>query len=245
MSAARGHARIVAAAVLVAGLLVALATGPAARWTSARAATAVLATPVTVERVRLEPFARRVRIEGLTVHNPPGYGGEPLLTVRRLSVRVEAASLLDETVRLPEVRVDGYVLRVERGAGHTNLDELRRRVMDALGRDPRASRRVLVERLVVRGGRASAPGPFGRRITVPIKDREMRGIGDAERGLTQMELADFVLGLMEPSLRNAVANTDLGGLAKGLFRRGRGDDQAPGPRAPPPSRAAAPAAAQR
>jgi hypothetical protein len=197
-------------------VLTAAAAGPVVRWTAQRAATTVLGAPVTVERAGLDVFGPRLRLEGLVVHNPPGYGAEPLLTVRRLAVRVDVASLLGETVRVPEVQVDGYALRVERAGRRTNLDDLRRRVMETLGREPPSSR-IRVERLVVREGRASAPGPLGRRITLPMKDREIRGIGGTERGLTRSELADLVLGLMEPSLRNAVANADVGGIAKGLL----------------------------
>jgi hypothetical protein len=69
-----------------------------------------------------------------------------------------------------------------------------------------------------RGGQASAPGPFGARIKVPVKDIELKGVGEDKGGLTPIELADFLLDLMDPGLGNAVRNTDVGAMVKGLFK---------------------------
>ncbi len=118
----------------------------------------------------------------------------------------------------PRLRLEGFALGNPPGFGDTNLEALRGRVHEALGRPPRSSRRVVIGRLVFRGGHASAPGPFGARITVPVKDIELSGVGEAKGGLTPIELADFMIDLMDPGLGNAVRNTDVGAMVKGLFK---------------------------
>jgi hypothetical protein len=43
-------------------------------------------------------------------------------------------------------------------------------------------------------------------------------VGEGKGGLTPVELADFLLDLMDPGLGNAVRNTDVGAMVKGLFK---------------------------
>jgi hypothetical protein len=173
---------------------------------------------VTVDRARVGLVGPRLRLEGFALGNPPGFGDEWMLAAERISVRVDPMSLVRGTIRVPEVAVDGFVLRVESAGGRTNLEALRGRVHEALGRPPRSSRRVVIRRLVFRGGHASAPGPLGARISVPVKDIELSGVGEEKGGLTPTELADFLIDLMDPGLGNAVRRTDVGGMVKGLFK---------------------------
>ena len=200
------------------GLLAWLGSGPVVQWLVAREGSRALAMRVTVDRARVGLVGPRLRLEGFALGNPPGFGDERMLAAERISVRVDPTSIVRGTIRVPEVAVDGFVLRVESAGGRTNLDALRGRVHEALGRPHRSSRRVVIGRLVFRGGHASAPGPFGARITVPVKDIELSGVGEEKGGLTPIELADFVLDLMDPGLGNAVRNTDVGAMVKGLFK---------------------------
>ena len=200
------------------GLLAWLGSGPAVQWLVAREGSRALAMRVTVDRARVGLVGPRLRLEGFALGNPPGFGDERMLAAERISVRVDPTSIVRGTIRVPEVAVDGFVLRVESAGGRTNLDALRGRLHEALGRPARSSRRVVIGRLVFRGGHASAPGPFGARITVPVKDIELSGVGEEKGGLTPIELADFMLDLMDPGLGNAMRNTDVGALVKGLFK---------------------------
>jgi len=202
----------------LAGLLAWLGSGPAVQWLVAREGSRALSMRVTLEGARLGLLGPRLRLEGIALGNPPGFGDERMLAAERVSVRVDPASLLQETIRLREVAVDGFVLRVESVDGRTNVEALRGRVHDALGRPPRSSRRVVIHRLLFRGGHASAPGPFGARISVPVKDLEFTGVGEGKGGLTPVELADFMLDLMDPDLGKALGKTDVGALVKGLFK---------------------------
>jgi AsmA family len=207
----------VVAGLAIAGLLAWLGAGPVVRWLVAREGSRALAMRVTVDRAQVGLGGPRLRLEGIALGNPPGFGDEQMLAAEQISIRVEPISLVHGTIRVPEVAVDGFVLRVENAGGRTNLEALRGRLHEALGRSPRSTRRILIGRLVFRGGHASAPGPFGR-IKVPVKDIELTGVGEGKGGLTPMELVDFLLDLMDPGLGNAVRNTDVGAMVKGLFK---------------------------
>src|SRR5207247_9546427 len=138
-----------------------LGWGRPGQWRVGLEGSGALATRVTLHRAHVGLVGPRLRLEGFALGNPPGFGDERMLGAERISVRVDPTSLVHRTIRVPEVAVDGFVLRVESAGGRTNLEALRGRVHEALGRPTRSSRRVVIGRLVFRGGHASAPGPFG------------------------------------------------------------------------------------
>jgi hypothetical protein len=183
----------------------------------ARRASALLGTSVTVAQASVGVFPPRLTLAGLRVANPPGFSALPLLAVERLSVRVEAATLLADTLRVPEVTIDGFEMRVQRSGGRTNVEALRDRVRGAMASSAQSTRRIVIGRLRVRGGRVSAPAFLGRRISAPVRDFELKDVGKEKGGILPGQLADLVLRLMDPSLSHAVHNVDFGAAAKGLL----------------------------
>lgn len=214
----RSRRLIIAVAILAAAGLVSWRVLEwTARWLVVRQADGALDTPVDLDRAAIGVFPPRLQLDGLRISNPPGYGAEPLLVVDRLMVRVEPSTLAADVIRVSEVSVDGFVMRLEREGGRTN-EALRQRVLGQLGGKATSSRRVVIGRLSVRSGRVNAPAPLGRRLIVPVKDIELRDVGRQKDGLTTTELADLAFRLMEPGLRHALRSVDVGGFAKGLFR---------------------------
>ncbi len=71
-------------------------------------------------------FASRVRIEGLTVHNPEGFGEAPLAKVPVIYVDYEAGSLLGDKPRFTEIEVNvAEVSVVKNSVGELNLNRIR------------------------------------------------------------------------------------------------------------------------
>ncbi len=116
-----------------------------------------------------------------------------------------------------EVLIQGALVRVDLRDKRTNLQALHEHALAALAPAPGArSRRVLVRRLRILGARASAPAPVpGQpRLTVPVRDLELRDLG-GENGVTGSQLADLVARLLEPGLANALRSADLGRILGG------------------------------
>jgi uncharacterized protein involved in outer membrane biogenesis len=58
---------------------------------------------VTVDRAQVGIGGPRLRLEGIALGNPPGFGDERMLAAERISIRVEPISLVHGTIRVPDV----------------------------------------------------------------------------------------------------------------------------------------------
>jgi hypothetical protein len=206
----RQAAPLVVGALGVLGLAVALAAGPLSAWTVARSGRAVLDVPVRVAAAwpAWPPLA--VSLRGVVVPNPPGFRAEPALWIGHIRVRVSPQGLLGDPLVVEEIAVSDVLVRVDALDGRTNLQALHQRARRAAGGD--TGRRLLIRRFRVSRARATAaaPGIGGPRVTVPIKDFELRELG-GPRGATHAQLADTVLKLVEPSVANALRRADPAG----------------------------------
>lgn len=87
-----------------------------------RAAAQTLKRPVTVAKVRFNPFTFTATVEGLRVGEP---AGGDWLTLRRLRVNQEVWSLLRHTLTFSEVAVEGLTVQIALDAqGRLNFQDL-------------------------------------------------------------------------------------------------------------------------
>src|SRR5438552_1846265 len=120
------------------GLLAWLGSGPVVQWLVAREGSRALAMRVTVDRHLGHPD--RPANDGGRVHA----NADPLRREHPLvseAGRVPQGEALEAEAGPHEPHpgpVDGFVLRVESAGGRTNLDALRGRLHEALGRPPRS-----------------------------------------------------------------------------------------------------------
>lgn len=172
----------------------------------------VMGVPVSLSASSVRPFAARLELRSLVVANPDGFGESPAVTLDRVSVRLAPRALWRDPLVVDEIVVQGALVRVELRDKRTNLQALHEHALAALATPAGAkSRRVLIRRLRVLRARASAPAPVpGRpRLTVPVKDLELRDVGGAT-GATGAQLADLLARLVEPGLANALRSANLG-----------------------------------
>ena len=178
------------------------------------AGTERLGVLVEVDAVDFELAERRVEVLGIEVSNPPGIEGPPALVVGRLAVtldlgRTSDEGLVVELLELDDVTVtavvDGYsegaftsigriVERSRRGASTARSKE-------AAGADP--GLRVIVERMLVRGGRGALVSPLGS-TEADLPDIRIEGIGGSE-GVSVDELTAEVVARLADQANEAVA----------------------------------------
>jgi uncharacterized protein involved in outer membrane biogenesis len=104
---------VIAALIIVFGIVGALAIPAAARWGLETVASRELGRTVRLDDVSANPYALRVTLKGLTVEGQPGESA-PLLTLREASINASIASLLRLAPVLEAVAVDGLTVNIVR-----------------------------------------------------------------------------------------------------------------------------------
>jgi len=89
-----------------------------------KAASEALGVAVTIKDVDLSVLRGGVGIEGLVVKNPKGYANENLLELGEGRVVVNIGSLLGDTVKIREIKLDGAKLTMEQKGLTNNLKEI-------------------------------------------------------------------------------------------------------------------------
>jgi hypothetical protein len=88
------------------------------------AGTKALNVGVTVQDVDLSIIGGKIGLQNLMIDNPPGYQQQKLLELNDAEVTVQAKSLLGDTVRIEEIKLDGVTLAVEQKGLSNNLQDL-------------------------------------------------------------------------------------------------------------------------
>ena len=143
---------------LFAILLVALLVGRNVWIKHAARAVVKSALGVDLEMAGLDVglFQSRIRIEGLTVHNPPGFGNDPLALIPLIDVDYALGSLFSGTPHCTAIELDVHELVVVKNAqGEINLNRLKA-VMEAghekrnaPAQEPSKPREIQIDRLTL------------------------------------------------------------------------------------------------
>ncbi len=88
------------------------------------AATRALGVGVEIKDVDLSVLKGSVEIEGLKVKNPAGYTYENLLELGRGRIKVSIGSLMGDTVRIEEIKLEGVNLVIEQKMLSNNLQDV-------------------------------------------------------------------------------------------------------------------------
>jgi len=88
------------------------------------AATKALGVGVHIDDLDLSVLKGTLAIENITVKNPPGYTYDNLLQLNTGRLTASVASLLSDTVRIKELKLDGLDLVIEQKTLSNNLKDL-------------------------------------------------------------------------------------------------------------------------
>ncbi len=194
-----------------------------------------LDTPVTIERVRVQPLRARLEIENIRVLNPPGFEAEPAIVVGRVSAQSDWPTLFKREPRLRRVELHQTQWSVRHAIGSgVNLVVLARQAQTKAaarkaGADPappgRAedARRVVVDELVLMRSEATLQSNLipGGKLTVQLEPLAVSAVGEqpvSTAQVTAMLLRSVIIEL-----------ATLNGVVRPLARilRGQAEEIAP------------------
>lgn len=200
---------------------------------------AATGTPVRVSGVSIDLGEARAEIAGLTVGNPEGYGGDAM-SLGRFVIRIDPATVTEDTIVLKEVTVSGATVNLIQRATGNNLRELMKTLESAGGDQQQADeagpgRKLIIERFVLEDASASVSLPdLDEQRSVDIPRIQLTDVGRASGGATGAEVARQVLEpVIERVLQSAAteslkdrAKEKLDQIKEGLMNRlGGGDEE--------------------
>ena len=247
---------LVAATVLLVLLVI---IGVAALWQLDRVVKTTVETigpkalgaPVTLEEVNVSIFSGEGALSGLRVGNPEGFKTDTALELERLHIEIDMSTLRSDVIHVSNVIIEAPTITFE-GLQGGNMKQIQRNVTafastygneeknsDKKREDKGNQKKVVIDRLVLTGGRLNYAPVMGKTIPIPLPEIEMKGVGEASGGATiasvlgqiLLQIDDAAIGaigaiggsteIVEEVLEDAVDAVDsavekVGGFLKGL-----------------------------
>ncbi len=183
--------------------------------------TYALGVSTTLKSASVKPLAGDFAMSGLIVANPSGYDTNHYLTLGKGDVAVSLGTLMDDTVKLPHLKLADIDMNLEKKEGKANyqaiMDNLKKLSSDKPA-DPDAKKYV-IEAVDIRNVMVHVT-IMGQNIDVPIDQITLKNVGSDGSGVDMAQLS----GLIVKSVFAAVAQNAggliptemLGDLTKGL-----------------------------
>ena len=188
-------------------------------------------TTVDVEGAEVSLEEGRASITGLTIGIPGCYSDGMALTLRGISVAIDANQTNQNLVTITELRVDEPIIAYELGSGKSNLDTLAANLDRNVGGGDGSSSsddgpKFVVQSLVIEEGSISVAGPTGEIASSKLPAIRIDNIGSESGGVTGAELGEIVLKrISNAAAREATQGKlkdALGGSLGGVGDRMRG-----------------------
>lgn len=203
------------------------------------AAPGLLGVPVTLQDAEIALARGKVALSGLHVGNPEGFKTDGLLDLGSISVRLDNASLLTDTIVIKEIAIDGLVVTYEKGLKNSNLGALIESLSageeeEAPEQEPaekpgeeKPAKKVVIEKLTITGSRmnfsvsglASLTG--GGAIPIPLPPITLTDLGKEKDGVTLVEALQRILNEIAGAAGTAIAGSAKI-LGQGLGAAGEG-----------------------
>ena len=178
----------------------------------------VTQTAVGVSGVQIGLTDGTAAMSGLRVANPGGFSGGDIFSLGKIAVKLDTASITKDTIIIPEILISApKVLFEVDGKGRSNLDVLKKNVQQATGggsggsgstADSDGGKKLIIKRLVIDNGEAdiNLTALVDKQLNAKLPRIELKNIGDKQGGATPAEVGKIVIGALNTSLGNLVAN---------------------------------------
>jgi hypothetical protein len=173
----------------------------------------IIQAAVTVERAKLAPADGTGELRGLSIGNPKGFRTAHAATVGTIELAVDPLTVAKDVVLVKQIVVVAPNITYEPGARGSNFDAIQRNVEQYLGTDRSAAkrgRRLVVERLTIRGARLSYSPPVmtGKAaVLFDLPDIQLSSIGKGRGGVTPAELTKIVVDALVARMAEAIGRS--------------------------------------
>lgn len=171
-------------------------------------------TAVTLDGVKVSPFAGEVSIQEFIIGNPQGYKTDHAFKVAEVKVAVDLGSLTSDVVHIKQVVIDQPDIIYELGGpAGSNLQAIQKNVAAASGAGQGKGKgapaagggegpRVVIDNLYIRKPKVALSAAMlgGKKVDVPVPDIHLKDIGKDSKGGKGATLADASEKVMDAVL---------------------------------------------
>lgn len=173
----------------------------AARSAVESAATESLGVETTLEGMKIGILDSNCTMDGLRVANPEGFAGDTFLRMRQGHIDVNLGTLLDDTVEIPELTLDGIDVNIVLDGDRGNYDV----ILDNMAKDSDAeesSRKYIVRNLRIRevnvqatlSPLAAVTGSQGSLVKLTVPEIVLKDVGSGGKdGVALAQLGDTIV----------------------------------------------------
>ena len=182
-------------------------------------------TQVTLQGVEISPTDGHGALRGFRMTNPKGFAEGDAFKFNEISLTIDVTSVFSDPVVIKEIVIDKPEVTYAIGKSSTNVDEIQKNVNDYAGAQESGSGggsgsegpKIVIENLYMRDGTVtvSAPGITDEKVSAPLPDIHLTGIGAEGNGATPAEVASQTMTAVVASAKQAVKSVDLDAVLKG------------------------------
>lgn len=159
---------------------------------------------IKLDSVNLSVFSGKGTLKGLVVGNPEGYQTESAVHLGEATLQLDPKSLLADKVVVKSIHVVAPEITFEGSLKGNNLTKLQSNVEEFTARLPKGSdkgggsgagKKLQVDDFSITGGKVNLSMTVlgGQKMSVPLPDIHLQGLGTGPEGITVGELIKQVL----------------------------------------------------
>ena len=183
--------------------------------------TYAMGVPTQVDSVSVSLMGGTLGINGMTIANPEGFESDNLMNFNEFGVGVETGSLFEEVIVVPEIKMDGLVVNLEKKDGKSNVDVITENIekVTGPGAEPKPEsdepgKKVFVKKIVLTNITANVQAPIIGKVTVKVPELTLDDVS-SEEGVEVSELIKRIWPAILAGIVNAGGDT-LGAFGKDL-----------------------------
>lgn len=186
-------------------------------------------TEVSLGGASVSVFSGEGGLSDLVIGNPTGFKSKEAFRLGSMDVAIDTGTITSDTVVIKSLIISGPTINFETGGkAGSNLQQLVKNIQgsaktagsnaktdqDAPSGDPKAEKKVIIDRLLIRDGRVAVSTPLtSEAINAELPAIELNGIGRKKGGETAGEVFKLVMEKVTASA-SSVAGVSVDELKK-------------------------------
>lgn len=189
--------------------------------------------PIQLEKVIVNPLSGMVRIKGLVIGNPEGFNTPSAMELNDFKLNIKMSSLFSKAIVIEQILIDAPQITYEKGLKSSNLSTLQANLAPKEPAAPKpeaspapenkkaAAKKVIIDDFQLNGAKVNVTitALGGKKMTLPLPDIKMTGIGRDSGGTNPAEVISEVFSSISKAVVDAVAS---GGQIAGDALKGAG-----------------------